>query len=366
MAIDFGCTRLLNPLSPPRFSPWPSAVSIALTARCQLHCRHCGNDSGPEHGAVLELALIEGALAELQAWDVKQVRLSGGEPTLHPQLDEILDACRRRAISVSLHTHGVLADSIVARLLASPIASFQVSLDGLETGHEKIRGKGSFAASLNSCRRLRGAGRSLTIVCHVGRHNLADVTGLAAVAAGLGADLQLSPLRPVGLARAALADVLPQAHDYLRVVSEVSALRQAHPRIRILTDFDIIDPEQTEFAAAAAAAACSAGRSQVSIAANGDVYPCAFFATPDHRFCAGNLHRESLEEIWRSSPVFEPFRLHSKALECQACAHYRQRCSGGCPATAHFHGGALDALDPTCFARFLADDSGRRTSEPAA
>lgn len=357
MAIDFGCTRLLNPLSPPRFAPWPSAVSIELTSRCQLHCRHCGNDSGAHHGAVLELALIEGTLEELRAWEVKHLRLSGGEPTLHPQLEQILHACQREAITVSLYTHGVLVDSILATLLASSIERFLVSLDGLETGHEKIRGRGTFRRSLGTCRSLRAAGRSVTISCHVGRHNLDEVAGLAALAADLGADLKLSPLRPVGRALADLADVLPRAQDYFGVVSAVSALRRAHPNIRILTDFDIVDARQEAFAVSDAGAACAAGRVMVSIAANGDVYPCAFFATPDHRFCAGNLHRDSLAEIWRSSPVFEPFRVHSKAPECQACEHYRHRCAGGCPAIGHFHCGALDALDPTCFAQFMGDES---------
>jgi len=357
MPIDFGSTRLLNPLSPPRFAPWPSAVSLELTTRCQLRCRHCYNESGPEQSGELPLALIERMLGEMHSWGVRQVRLSGGEPTLHSQLEEILDACKRREIAVSLNTHGVLADSILATLLRSSIDRFLVSLDGLESGHEAIRGKGTFRRSVSTCRSLRTAGRSVTIACHVGRHNLHDIAGLAALASDLGADLKLSPLRPVGRALAETQNLMPQPQDYFDVVSEVSALRRAYRNIRILTDFDIIDARQEPFAVTDAGAACGAGRVMVSIAASGDVYPCAFFVTPDQRFSAGNLHRDSLEAIWHSSPVFEPFRVHSKAPECQSCGHYRRHCAGGCPAIGHFRCGAIDALDPTCFARLMEGDS---------
>ncbi|MEF8733854.1 MAG: radical SAM protein [Candidatus Accumulibacter phosphatis] len=357
MTIEFGSTRLLNPLSPPRFAPWPSAVGIELTTRCQLQCRHCCNESGPEQSDELEFALIERTLAEMHSWGVKQVRLSGGEPTLHSQLKQILEACARQAIAVTLNTHGVLADSILATLLESSIARFLVSLDGLEPAHEQIRGRGTFQRSVSTCRRLSVAGRSVALSCHIGRHNLHDVAGLAELAADLGVDLKFSPLRPVGRALAELQDILPRPQDYFGVVKAVSALRMKYPTIRILTDFDILDACQESFAVTHAGTACGAGRVMVNISASGDVYPCAFFVTPDRRFSAGNLHRESLGEIWRSSPVFEPFRVHSKAPECQSCAHYRNRCAGGCPAIGHFRRGALDALDPTCFAHLVENDS---------
>nr|WP_279381400.1 SPASM domain-containing protein [Candidatus Thiosymbion oneisti] len=127
-------------------------------------------------------------------------------------------------------------------------------------------------------------------------------------------------------------------------------MRRHYSAIRILTDFDILDEQREPFAVTDAWSACGAGRVMVNIAWNGDVYPCAFFVTPDRRFSAGSLHQRTLGEIWRESPVFEPFRVHTKSSACQACAHYRRHCAGGCPAVAHFRLGVLDTLDPNCFA----------------
>ncbi|HRF10927.1 MAG TPA: radical SAM protein [Candidatus Accumulibacter phosphatis] len=341
---------MINPVAAPRFAPWPSSVSIEITSRCQLRCRHCCNDSGPKESQELALSLIERTLEEMHTWGVKQVRLSGGEPTLHSRLAEIMDACARRAIGIILTTHGVLAGSMLSALLESPVERFLVSLDGMEPTHEQIRGKGTFQRAVATCRRLCGAGRPVTISCHVGRHNIQDVAGLAALAAGLGADLKFTPLRPVGRALAHLSELMPRSQDYFAAIKQISALRLAHPHIRILADFDILDVRNEAFAVTDDLSACGAGRLMVSISAAGDVYPCAFFITPDHRFSAGNLHRLSLGEIWRNSPVFEPFRVHTKAPTCQSCTHYRRRCAGGCPAISHFQLGALDALDPTCFA----------------
>lgn len=353
MPADSGSPRLLNPTAAPRFSPWPTSIGIEITGRCQLRCRHCFNESGPEHDEDLPLTLIERTLDEMHAWGVGQIRITGGEPTLHPQLPAILAACAGRGIAVNLNTHGVLAEATLKVLLTAPAQRFLVSLDGLQTAHDQVRGAGNFRRTVATCRRLREADKAVTLACHYGRHNLADVAGLAALAAELGADLKLTVLRPLGRLLDQFADHLPRPEDGFTVAREVVGLRRLYPGIRIYSDFDILDDRREPFAVTDAWAACGAGRAMVSIAWNGDVYPCAYFATPDKRFCAGNLCRGTLAEIWRDSPVFEPFRTHTKAPACQACRLYRRYCAGGCPAVAYATSGALDALDPNCFAHIL-------------
>lgn len=350
MPADSDCTHLLNPTAAPRFSPWPTSIGIEITGRCQLRCRHCFNESGPERSEDLPFQLVERVLDEMHGWGVAQVRLSGGEPTLHPNLHAILAACVERGITINLNTHGVLAEATLQHLLDSQVQRFLVSLDGLEAAHDQVRGAGNFRRTVATCRRLRQADKVVTLACHYGRHNVADVAGLAALAAELKADLKLTVLRPVGRLLEQFADALPRPEDGLSVASEVVRQRRFCPEIHIYTDFDILNEEREPFAVTDAWTACGAGRLMVSIAWSGDVYPCAYFATPDKRFSAGNLYHRSLGEIWRDSPVFMPFRVYSKAPACQACAHYRRHCAGGCPAVSCFLRGAMDALDPNCFA----------------
>jgi radical SAM protein with 4Fe4S-binding SPASM domain len=357
MAAEFLGIRLLNPTREPSFAPWPTAIGMDITNRCQLDCRHCFNRSGPGRRDELPLAVIERTLGEMRRWGVGLVRLTGGEPTLHSRFEAILDACAVGGIAVHVNTHGVVSETTLERLLSDPVKRCLVSLDGLEEVHDQVRGTGCFRHAITTCRRLCATGKAVTITCHYGRHNIGNLAGLGALAAGMGADLKFSALRPMGRLLDQFAFALPTPEDGLRAAREVVRLRRRYPDLRIASDFDILDDRREPSAITDAWSACGAGRVLVSVAANGDVYPCAYFATGDHRFRAGNLNVRSLGEIWRNSPVFTPFRTHSKSSDCQTCTHYRRRCAGGCPAVAYHLLGAFDALDPNCFSHLVGPET---------
>jgi radical SAM protein with 4Fe4S-binding SPASM domain len=285
------------------------------------------------------------------SWDVRHIRLSGGEPTYHRQFRDVIDACEHRAISISINSHGVYSASLLAYLKTASIDLFIISMDGLKSNNDAIRGQGTFRRALHSCQQLRQAEQRVMIGFHVGVDNRTDVSGLITLAAEIGVDIKIAPIRPVGRAADQLPDALLQPRAYLEVVAEATRLRQEFPHIKILTDFDILD-EATDIARRhdPITASCKAGRTMININYDGGIYPCAFFVTPSGKFCAGNIYEDSVTDVWRNSPIFRPFRIHQKSNICRACKHYQARCFGGCPAIAHFTKGYLDAHDPTCFA----------------
>jgi radical SAM protein with 4Fe4S-binding SPASM domain len=348
-------TRLRNaPAAVPAFTAAPSVVGIQITGRCQLRCRHCFNRSGPEVEAEIPLEVIERMLDEMLAWGVRHLRLSGGEPTYHRSFREVVDACAARGIRIAMNTHGVYSERLLAYLETAPIEIFLVSIDGTEEANDRIRGTGTYRRAIESCRRLRQAGQQVMIALHVGRENRAGVGPLIAVAAGLGADFKVSPIRPVGRAADEMPGALLAPEEYLEVVAEVTALRRRYPQIRIYTDFDVLeDLPHGDCQRDPGQASCKAGRTMINVNYDGEIYPCAFFASPDRGFSAGNVRDVSLSQAWRAAPAFEPFRVHRKSDTCQGCGHYQRRCAGGCPAIAHAATGYLDALDPTCFAHLV-------------
>nr|VFK32098.1 MAG: radical SAM additional 4Fe4S-binding SPASM domain-containing protein [Candidatus Kentron sp. MB] len=345
---------LINPPTVPFLTPAPRNISIEITGRCQLDCRHCFNDSGSEGCGDLPLVIVEKLLDQMASWNVDKVRITGGEPTVHDKFFDLIDACRQRGISVWLNSHGVYNTQLLDELKHAPIERFLISIDGVRENHEMIRGRGTFEHALHSCRALKQAGRNVSLTFHVGRENRHDLTALVEIAADIGADFKVSPIRPVGRARTELLDILLTPAQYLEVVRKVIDLRQRYPHISLFTDFDILDDmPSTSNPIPPAKTACHAGRSMVNISHEGDIYPCAFFVTPDKRFSAGNIYRDSLADVWQHSPVFEPFRTQRKSDTCGNCSHYGNRCVGGCPATAYFTAGAIDAHDPMCFAGLL-------------
>jgi len=83
---------------------------VEINSACNLACPVCFADAEDMHGGHLPLATIErmlDALVESEG-EPDLVQLSGGEPTLHPQFFEILDAVKRRPIRhVMINTNGV-------------------------------------------------------------------------------------------------------------------------------------------------------------------------------------------------------------------------------------------------------------------
>jgi len=83
---------------------------VEINSACNLACPVCFADAEDMHGGHLPLATIErmlDALVESEG-EPDLVQLSGGEPTLHPQFFEILDAVKRRPIRhVMINTNGI-------------------------------------------------------------------------------------------------------------------------------------------------------------------------------------------------------------------------------------------------------------------
>lgn len=359
MTRKLNLTVLQNPPVAPFYSDVPRDVSVSITGRCQLRCHHCFNRSGPDNPHELPLEVIERFLDEVVGWGVRFLRLSGGEPTYHRQFREVVEACRRRQIRIAMNSHGVYSTAMLAYLQTAPIDLFLISVDGMETNNDAIRGHGMFRRAIHSCRKLHGAGQKVMIACHIGAGNWVDIGALAALADEISVDMKFSPIRPIGRASEDLPNALIRPQDYLHVVQEVTQLRHRYPNIRILTDFDILDgPPDNDCQQDPKAASCKAGRTMVHINYDGAIIPCAFFSTPEGEFSAGNIYQESVTHVWQESHVFQPFRVHQKSITCQSCGHYQRRCVGGCPAIAHFTTGSLDAHDPTCFANLIEPQEG--------
>jgi len=88
-----------------------SCLSIVeITDHCNLRCPVCYADSGPHRPGFRDLATVERMLDAVVANEGEPdvVQLSGGEPTLHPDLFAIIDAARRRPIKhLMLNTNGI-------------------------------------------------------------------------------------------------------------------------------------------------------------------------------------------------------------------------------------------------------------------
>jgi radical SAM protein with 4Fe4S-binding SPASM domain len=354
MSTEVLSSCLQHPATEPFCTGVPQVVSVAITGRCELHCLHCYAESGPDHGDELPLSVIEQLLDEVAGWGVHHIRLTGGEPTVHPRFRDVLDACRSRNIGLEINTHACFSPQLFSYLQAPPIEQFLISVDGMEASNDAIRGRGTFRRAIESARLLRRAGQQVMLSCHVGEMNRAAVSPLTELAASLGVNIKFSPIRAVGRAARAMPDGLIGPESYLEVVKAIVRLRTVFPDIRILTDFDLLGSDHLwDHRPDPARAACKAGRRMIHVNCDGGIYPCAFLVTPGTEFRAGSIYQSTVTEVWQQSPIFVPFRTQTKSMQCQSCRHYRRQCVGGCVAVAYADTGFLDAHDRNCFAHLL-------------
>jgi organic radical activating enzyme len=79
-------------------------LTIEITQQCTMNCPWCSTEATPE-GSHVPLQLIK---EQLRGWsiDCDVVRLSGGEPLLHPHIREIIDEARYLKYRTILLTNG--------------------------------------------------------------------------------------------------------------------------------------------------------------------------------------------------------------------------------------------------------------------
>ena len=142
-----------------------------ITEKCNLTCPTCYAGSSPDHAGHLPFEEFTDQLDRLIAGgkgDADMVQLSGGEPTLHPDLERMVEACFERDVQkVYINTNGVRlgTDPDLARRLAEIDAGrdrlqFYLQFDGFEEEtYAKIRGaKGLLPVKRKAIRNAIDAG----------------------------------------------------------------------------------------------------------------------------------------------------------------------------------------------------------------
>ncbi len=120
-----------------------------------------------------------------------QVHFSGGEPTVRPDLEELVKHAAKGGIYTNLITAGVMLDAErVAKLAEAGLDHVQISLqDSAAANADRIGGyTGGFARKLEAARLVREAGLPLTLNVVVHRQNLHHLEALIEFGDGLGAE----------------------------------------------------------------------------------------------------------------------------------------------------------------------------------
>ncbi len=121
-------------------------VFFHLLTACNLSCRHCYINI-PQHGSQTLTATTAIRWLKLFARPEKQSNLIllGGEPTMHPDLPEIIRAAKSMRYAVTVDSNGFLFHNLLDRVTPTEIDFLSFSLDGPDAEiNDPIRGQNVF------------------------------------------------------------------------------------------------------------------------------------------------------------------------------------------------------------------------------
>jgi radical SAM protein with 4Fe4S-binding SPASM domain len=293
--------------------PVPSLryLEAQVTWRCNLACNHCY--LGKARSVDMEVNAFAGLVREFEAMGGLRLLISGGEPLMHPRWDEINAALAGLPLRRVLLSNGLLLDE--KRLARLNCDEVQISLDGLQAGHECLRGKGSFALALEAARRVAEAGLKLSIATMAHARNLEEMDGLAELVQDLGAE-------EWGVDAPCIAGRLTETPD-LALSPRQAAAAMEHAF-------------GGAYHGGSGGMAC--GLHLCTVAADGKLAQCGFY------FDSALGHMA--EGLWTCWDRREPLAL-SQVPDCLAC-QAAEDCGGGC----RFRAPALDRPDPVMCALY--------------
>jgi radical SAM protein with 4Fe4S-binding SPASM domain len=336
----------------------PKTVIWDITYACNLNCPHCLTDSGHKQARELDTEEAFRLIEILAASKVLYLSLTGGEPFLRPDILEILARIAETGMRVDIASNGFhVSQKIIRALRDLPVFQIQVSIDGIGVEHDLFRGKrGTFENACRTLRRFKEEGLSTSISTTATAQNIDKLDEIIDLAIELGCDaFKAIPFIPAGRGKHNEKRLkLDRSGSSKLSKTLIEKSKELAGKINISTEstFLFLLDRPTISNSADGAMICSAGYDELSIGANGVVYPCPFL----HDFPLGNLFDDSLASIWHESAALNELRGLKKmamAGPCQTCEYAPEHCRGGCRAAAYFNCGNLRGSDPLCFKDLL-------------
>jgi hopanoid biosynthesis associated radical SAM protein HpnH len=129
---------------------FPLVLMLEPLFRCNLACTGCGKIQHPTD--ILKQNLTpEQCFKAVEECGAPVVSIPGGEPLLHPQIDEIVRGLVERKKYIYLCTNGLLLEKSLDKFQPSPYLTFTVHLDGLREWHDQcVDRKGVFDTAVKA------------------------------------------------------------------------------------------------------------------------------------------------------------------------------------------------------------------------
>ncbi len=320
----------------------PLYVQVDITNKCNLNCAYCYNKDVNYDSELSDEQLLDIINQIKDKVKPLFVTFSGGEPFVRKEiLFNLIKILKESDIEVFINTNGTLIDKEIAKKIGElGIDKVNINVDSLDKEkHDKLRGlPGCFDRALNAISLLKEyASDTLTSVRTViTKENYKDVEKIA------------NFVKELGLKEYMLIDFIPKLNDKHLMLNKEEWLEfhEMYKRIkesglRIIPNHAILFLERKRDVGIPF---CMAGRIKLTIGANGDAFACDHLK--EKEFIAGNVLKDDILDIWKTSEVVNMFRSLTPN-SCEGCG-FSNQCGGGCHAMAYYVDGDIKGKDPYC------------------
>jgi radical SAM protein with 4Fe4S-binding SPASM domain len=287
-------------------SPAPSLryLELQITDKCNLKCKHCyiGSPAGRE----LSVLNLKNLLEEFEVMQGLRLMITGGEPLMHSEFGEFNELLPHYAFRKILFTNGMLISRDIIQTLH--VDEIQFSVDGMERGHDCLRGTGAFRRVIKAMETALESGMPVSVATMIHNENLSEFDEMKTLFISLGIkDWTVDAPSPAGnLKMNASLFVPPDKMGNLLGYGFGGGMHGS--------------PE-----------GFGCGFHLVSVLANGDICKCAFYSGMP----AGNI-RDGLSVAWARIRPVDLGSLRCAGLSCPVI----NECRGGCRYRASLIGKA--------------------------
>jgi radical SAM protein with 4Fe4S-binding SPASM domain len=282
----------------------PTSVDVFVTSRCNLRCVHCFSSREGKGNRDLSIQELESIFSQLERMGVMEVRLTGGEPLLHPEVQALLAIIQKKRFRKVLITNGTVLDEENVRRLKEAGVIPTVSLEDVNAEeHDVFSGvAGSFKRTMTALNLLQKQGVQYGINCCLHRGNLNRCEDVIKLAIRQGADrIAFLDLKDVGRMKKH-REWVPAWSAYQSIFNDL-LIAKARYRKQIDVSLDVFlhcYPLQESIQERKRGyVSCKAGKNRMAIDSDAAVYPCNLVLS-DPQWVMGNLRKETLADIWFS------------------------------------------------------------------
>lgn len=301
-----------------REHPRLACLQMELTSRCNERCIHCYiPNTTKDKGCNLSLERFKEIVDQYVAMNGLVIGLSGGEALMNKNFIAMLRYCREKDLRITLLSNlTLLTDEVAQALRETNVSLVQVSFYSMNPDvHDSItKVKGSFTRTKEAIEKLHDADVPVLISCPVMKANRKDYLAVMDYAHSLKMQAQTDYIMMAesngDTSNLANRISIAETEELLRDMA-------AHERTEVLAPQEhapIPPMTKEEFAEMPM---CGAGINDLSMSAEGNVFPCSGW----EGYVVGNVFQQPLREIWEQSPKLKFIRgiRHKDFPKCISC-----------------------------------------------